>query len=165
VSSVSAATTAVSDNPVCRDTPVAVVHPTLIVLPERCGAPVPVASTTAANTRSVFSLANARSIDAPSISGIRHFYLLRRSRRRSSSGIHSAAGETVQSWKEIRDERNGPQYAVASWLMLAGCAYLTALETGVEVEPMEIARWLTRALAWTAAELAASEDEPQPLLS
>ena len=30
---------------------------------------------------------------------------------------------------------------------------------------MEIARWLTRALAWTAAELAASEDEPQPLLS
>jgi hypothetical protein len=74
-------------------------------------------------------------------------------------------GEAVQSWKEIRDERNGPQYAVASWLTLAGCAYLTALETGVEVEPMEIARWLTRALAWTAAELAASEDEPQPLLS
>jgi hypothetical protein len=58
-----------------------------------------------------------------------------------------------------------PQYAVASWLTLARCAYLTALETGVEVEPMEIARWLTRVLAWTAAELAASEDEPQPLLS
>jgi hypothetical protein len=150
----------VSDNPVCRDTPAAVVHPTLIVLPERCGAPVPVASTTAANTRSVFSLANARSIDAPSISGIRHFYLLRRSRRRSSSGIHSAARETVR-WKGIRDERNGPRYAVASWHTLAGCAYLTALETGVEVKPMEIARWLTRA----AAELTASEDEPQPLLS
>jgi hypothetical protein len=35
---------------------------------------VPVAVTTAANTRSVSSRANARSIAAPSISGILHFY-------------------------------------------------------------------------------------------
>jgi hypothetical protein len=28
---------------------------------------------------------------------------------------------------------------------------------------MGIAKWLTRALAWTAGELAASEDEAQPL--
>ncbi len=78
--------------------------------------------------------------------------------------MRSAAREAVESWEEIRDERNGPQYAIASWLTLALGAYLTALERGVEVQPMEIAKWLTRALAWTAAELAASEDEPQPLL-
>lgn len=79
--------------------------------------------------------------------------------------MHSTAREAVESWEEIRDERNGLQYAVASWLALALGAYLAALESGVEVEPMEIAKWLTRALAWTAGELAASEDEPQPLLS
>lgn len=79
--------------------------------------------------------------------------------------MHSTAREAVESWEEIRDERNGLQYAVASWLTLALGAYLAALESGVEVEPMEIAKWLTRALAWIAGELAASEDEPQPLLS
>jgi hypothetical protein len=78
--------------------------------------------------------------------------------------MRSAAREAVESWDEIRDERNGLQYAIASWLTLALGAYLTALERGVEVQPMGIAKWLTRALAWTAAELAASEDEPQPLL-
>jgi hypothetical protein len=78
--------------------------------------------------------------------------------------MRSAAREAVESWDEIRDERNGMQYAIASWLTLALGAYLTALERGVEVQPMEIAKWLTQALAWTAAELAASEDEPQPLL-
>jgi hypothetical protein len=79
--------------------------------------------------------------------------------------MHSAAREAVESWDEIRDERNGLQYAIASWLTLALGAYLAALESNVEVEPMEIAKWLTRALAWTAGELAASEDESQPLLS
>jgi hypothetical protein len=79
--------------------------------------------------------------------------------------MHSTAREAVESWEEIRDERNGLQYAVASWLTLALGAYLTALERSVEVEPMEIAKWLTRALAWTAGELAVSENEPQPLLS
>jgi len=45
----------VSDSPVRRDTPPTVVHAMLIVFSERCGAPVPVATTTAANTRSVSS--------------------------------------------------------------------------------------------------------------
>jgi hypothetical protein len=54
-------------------------------------------------------------------------------------GDTTAAGEAVESWDEIRDERNGLQYAVASWLTLALRAYLAALETGAEVEPMEIA--------------------------
>jgi hypothetical protein len=80
-------------------------------------------------------------------------------------GDTTAAGEAVESWDEIRDERNGLQYAVASWLTLAFRAYLAALETGAEVEPMEIAKWLTRALAWTAGELATAEDEPQRLPS
>jgi hypothetical protein len=53
--------------------------------------------------------------------------------------MHSTAREAVESWEEIRDERNGLQYAVASWLTLALGAYLTALESGVEVQPMEIA--------------------------
>ena len=79
--------------------------------------------------------------------------------------IRGAAGEAVESWEEIRDEHNGLQYAVASWLTLALRAYLTALETGAEVEPMEMAKWLTRALAWTAGELAASEDVSRALLS
>lgn len=78
--------------------------------------------------------------------------------------IRTAAAEAVESWEEIRDERNGLQYAVASWLTLALSAYLTALEAGAEVEPMEIAKWLIRALAWTAGELAVAEEQPQPLL-
>ncbi len=77
----------------------------------------------------------------------------------------SAAEEAVESWTEIRDERNGLQYAVASWLTLALGAYLAALEAGTEVEPMEIAKWLIRALAWMAGELAAAEEQSQPLLS
>lgn len=56
-----------------------------------------------------------------------------------------AAEEAVESWTEIRDERNGLQYAVASWLTLALGAYLAALEAGTEVGPMEIAKWLIRA--------------------
>lgn len=78
--------------------------------------------------------------------------------------IRSAADEAVESWEEIRDERNGLQYAVASWLTLALGAYLTALETGADVTPMEIAKRLIRALAWTAGELAVAEEQPQPLL-
>jgi hypothetical protein len=77
----------------------------------------------------------------------------------------SAAEEAVESWTEIRDERNGLQYAVASWLTLALGAYLAALEAGAEVEPMEIAKWLIRALAWMAGELAAAEEQSEPLLS
>jgi hypothetical protein len=69
----------------------------------------------------------------------------------------SAAQEAVESWTEIRDERNGLQYAVASWLTLALGAYLAALEVGGEVELMEIAKWLIRALGWMAGELAAAE--------
>jgi hypothetical protein len=78
--------------------------------------------------------------------------------------IRSTADEAVESWEEIRDERNGLQYAVASWLTLALGAYLNALETGADVEPMEIAKWLIRALAWTAGELAVAEEQPQSLL-
>lgn len=78
--------------------------------------------------------------------------------------IRSAAGEAVESWEEIRDERNGLRYAVASWLTLALHSYLHALEHGADVEPMEIAKWLVRALAWTAGELAVAEEQPQPLL-
>lgn len=75
--------------------------------------------------------------------------------------LRSTAREAVESWEEMRDERNSLEYAVASWLALALQAYLTALETGVEVEPMEMAEWLIRALAWTAGELAVGEEEPR----
>ena len=75
--------------------------------------------------------------------------------------MRSAASEAVESWEEMRDERNGLEYAVASWLALALHGYLTALETSVEVEPMEIAKWLITALAWTAGELAVGEEEPR----
>jgi hypothetical protein len=78
--------------------------------------------------------------------------------------IRSAADEAVASWEEIRDERNGLQYAVASWLTLALRAYVNALEAGADVEPMEIAKWLIQALAWTAGELAVAEEQPRPLL-
>jgi hypothetical protein len=77
----------------------------------------------------------------------------------------SAAEEAVESWTEIRDERNGLQYAVASWLTLALGAYLAALEAGTGVEPMEIATWLILALGWMAGELAAAEEQSQRLLS
>ncbi|MGA2929129.1 MAG: hypothetical protein ABSG43_24690 [Solirubrobacteraceae bacterium] len=77
----------------------------------------------------------------------------------------SAAEEAVESWTEIRDERNGPQYAVASWLTLALGAYLAALEAGTEVEPMGIAKWLILALAWMAGELAVAEGQSRRLLS
>jgi hypothetical protein len=72
----------------------------------------------------------------------------------------STVCEAIESWEEIRDERNGLEYAVASWLALALHAYLTSLEKNVEVEPMEIAKWLIRALAWTAGELVVGEEEP-----
>jgi len=75
--------------------------------------------------------------------------------------LRSAVSEAVESWEEMRDERNGLEYAVASWLTLALQRYLTALEANVEVEPMEIAKWLITALAWTAGELAVGEEEPQ----
>jgi hypothetical protein len=73
--------------------------------------------------------------------------------------MNSAAREGIESWEEIRDERNGLQYAIASWLAGALQAYVSALERGVEVEPMEIAKRLVQALAWTATDLALSEDE------
>jgi hypothetical protein len=75
--------------------------------------------------------------------------------------LRSAAREAVGSWEEMRDERNGLEYAVASWLALALHEYLVALEGSVEVEPMEISKWLIRALAWTAGELAVADEEPQ----
>ncbi len=74
-----------------------------------------------------------------------------------------AVGEAVAAWNEIRDERNGLQYAVASWLTQALRAYLNALETGSDIEPMEIAKWLLLALAWMACELAIGEEPPQTL--
>jgi hypothetical protein len=74
-----------------------------------------------------------------------------------------AVGEAVAAWNEIRDERNGLEYAVASWLTQALRAYLINLETGSDIEPMEIAKWLLLALAWTAGELAIGEDVPQTL--
>jgi hypothetical protein len=73
--------------------------------------------------------------------------------------LRSAAREAAESWEEMRDERNGLEYAVASWLTLALHGYLTALEKSVEVEPMEIAKWLITALAWTAGELAVANEE------
>jgi hypothetical protein len=72
--------------------------------------------------------------------------------------IHSAAREAVESWQEISEERNGLEYAIASWLGLALGTYLTALERSDEVEPMKIAKWLIWALAWTAGELAVCEE-------
>jgi hypothetical protein len=74
-----------------------------------------------------------------------------------------AVGEAVAAWNEIRDERNGLQYAVASWLTQALRAYVNDLETGSDIEPMEIAKWLLLALAWTAGELAIGEAPPQTL--
>jgi hypothetical protein len=73
--------------------------------------------------------------------------------------------EAVAAWNEIRDERNGLEYAVASWLAQALRAYLNALETGSDIEPMEIARWLLLALAWTAGELAVGDELSQTLRS
>jgi hypothetical protein len=75
--------------------------------------------------------------------------------------LRSAAREAAKSWEEMRDERNGLEYAVASWLTLALHRYLTALETNVEIDPIEIANWLITALAWTAGELAVGEEEPR----
>ena len=74
-----------------------------------------------------------------------------------------AVGEAVAAWNEIRDERNGLEYAVASWLTQALRAYLNALETASDIEPMEIAKWLLLALAWTAGELAIGDEPPQTL--
>jgi hypothetical protein len=79
--------------------------------------------------------------------------------------LRSAAREAAESWEEMRDERNGLEYAVASWLALALHGYLTALEKSVEVQPMEIAKWLITALAWTAGELAVGNEEPHELFS
>ncbi len=72
-----------------------------------------------------------------------------------------AVSEAVEAWNEIRDEHNGLQYAVTSWLTQALRTYLNALETGSSIEPMEIAKWLLHALAWTAGELAIGEEPPQ----
>jgi len=74
-----------------------------------------------------------------------------------------AVSEAVAAWNEIRDERNGLQYAVASWLTQGLRAYLNDLETGSDIEPMEIAKWLLLALAWMAGELAIGEEPPQTL--
>ena len=79
--------------------------------------------------------------------------------------LRSAAREATESWEEMLDERNVLEYAVASWLPLALHRYLTALETSVEVEPMEIAKWLIKALAWTAGELAVGEEESRVVFS
>jgi hypothetical protein len=72
--------------------------------------------------------------------------------------VRSAAHEAVESWQEISEERNGLQYAIASWLAMALHAHLRAFEESVEVDPMEIAKCLIRALGWAAAELAVSEE-------
>ena len=72
--------------------------------------------------------------------------------------VRSAAREAVESWEEMRDEGNGLEYAIASWLTIALHSYLEAFEKSVEVEPMEIAKWLIRALGWTAGELAVGEE-------
>lgn len=77
----------------------------------------------------------------------------------------SAVGEAIAAWNEIRDEQNGLQYAVTSWLTQALRTYLNALETGSDIDAMEIAKWLLLALAWTADELAIGEDPPQTLRS
>jgi hypothetical protein len=76
-----------------------------------------------------------------------------------------AVREAVAAWNEIRDERNGLEYAVASWLTQALRAYLNDLETGSDIEPMEITKWLLLALAWAAGELAIGEEPPQTLRS
>ena len=75
--------------------------------------------------------------------------------------LRSAVSEAVESWEEMRDERNGLEYAIASWLTNALLAYVRALEKSLEIEPKEIAKWLITALAWTAGELAVGEEEPQ----
>jgi hypothetical protein len=72
--------------------------------------------------------------------------------------IRSAAHEAVESWQEMCEERNGLEYAIGSWLTIALHAYLKAFEKNVEVDPMEIAKHLIRALGWTAGELAVGEE-------
>jgi hypothetical protein len=72
--------------------------------------------------------------------------------------VRSASRDAVESWQEISEERNGLEYAVASWLTMALHAYVRAFEKCIEVDPMEIARCLIRALGWTAGELAVGEE-------
>jgi hypothetical protein len=72
--------------------------------------------------------------------------------------IRSAAHEAVESWQEISEERNGLQYAIGSWLAMALHAHLKAFEESVEVDPMAVAKYLIRALGWTAGELAVAEE-------
>lgn len=72
--------------------------------------------------------------------------------------VRSAARDAVESWQEMSEERNGLENAVASWLTIALHSYLKAFEKDVEVDPMEIAKWLIQALGWTAGELAVGEE-------
>ena len=75
-----------------------------------------------------------------------------------------AVSEAVEAWNEIRDERNGLHYAVSSWLTQALREYVDAFETGSDIQPMRIAKWLLLALGWAAGELAIAEEPPRTLL-
>jgi hypothetical protein len=72
--------------------------------------------------------------------------------------VRSAAHEAVQSWQEMSEERNGLERAVTLWLTAALLAYLQPFEQSVDVDPMKIAKYLIRALGWTAGELAVGEE-------
>ena len=73
--------------------------------------------------------------------------------------VCNAAREAVESWQELSEEHNGLEYAVASWLPNTLLAYVRPFEQSAEVDPMEIAKYLIRALGCTAGELAVGEEE------
>ena len=72
--------------------------------------------------------------------------------------VRRTAGEAVECWHPISKELVGLERGVTFWLPIALLAYVGPLEKGTEVEPMPVAKFLIRALAWTAGELAVSEE-------